>query len=181
MTQDSALSQNWFECTIHTPMAQAMHRPLTHCVVSWRALGRIVAPSPAVSCLCPTVLRLARSGWLAVLQRCVAHRVTALPAVSRASCAVLWGMLRSIAVLLHGVSQLVSRYTQQPGRPPITIQKLNRDTTGVEPRHARAAPYRDTKPMSQYKTPCRARWAMSCVRAGRVAAQLRRVVAVSWL
>ena len=53
MTQNSALSQNWVECTVYTPMAQAAHRPRAHCAqavrtvpclnahwaVSWHALA----------------------------------------------------------------------------------------------------------------------------------------------
>ena len=37
MNSDSnnVLSQNWVGCTVHTPMAQAAHRPRVHCAVSW--------------------------------------------------------------------------------------------------------------------------------------------------
>ena len=57
----SALSQNWVECTVHTPMAQAGYRSRAHCAVSWCALGRIAAPSPVVLRLCPTMSLLARA------------------------------------------------------------------------------------------------------------------------
>ena len=61
MFTNSALSQNWVECIVHTPMAQAGYRSRAHCAVSWCALGRIVAPSPVVSRLCPAMLLLARA------------------------------------------------------------------------------------------------------------------------
>ena len=92
------------------------------------------------------------------------NRVAVLLAVSRASCVISWHMLGRIITLLRVVSQPVSRYTQQPGRPPVTIQKLYYDITGAEPRHACAAPpvatqnlCHDTKPHAARAGPCRAR------------------------
>ena len=54
---------------MHPPMAQAAHRPHAHCAVSWCALSRIVASSPAVSRLCLIVSLRARERLSAVSQR----------------------------------------------------------------------------------------------------------------
>ena len=103
-----------------------------------------MAPSSAVSCLCPAVLLRAgascRSAVLCAVSSAGSRRVAALLAISHASCAVSWHMLGRIAMLLGAVSQPVSRYTQQPSRPPVMIQKQYHDTTGAKPRHARAVP-----------------------------------------
>ena len=51
---------------MHPPLAQAAHRLCANWAMSWRALGRIVAPSPVVSCLCPSVSLSACVHWRAV-------------------------------------------------------------------------------------------------------------------
>ena len=61
VTRNNALSQNWVKCTVHTPMAQATHRPRAlrpsrvHSAVSQLALGRVVARTGAVSWSCLAV------------------------------------------------------------------------------------------------------------------------------
>ena len=53
----------------HAKAARVQRPGPAHGAVSWRTLGRIMAPSPAVSRLCPARKLRARARWHAVSQR----------------------------------------------------------------------------------------------------------------
>ena len=115
--------------------------------VSWR---RIVAP-----------LRLCRSvHWL-----CRAPPGHDTKFVSQHNpCRARWTVSQCRVIALY--RRPLSRYKNCI----VTQLGLNQDTRSLSPR-------RDTKFVSRHKTPCRARWAVSRARVGRVAAPLHCVVA----
>ena len=102
MTQNSALSQNWVQCTVHTPMAQAEHAART--LRPGRVECRVVVPcracKPAVSSPPPPP---PRSRYKIVLRPKPLPR--ALSPVSQRSCAVSQGTGRRITAVSRAVSR----------------------------------------------------------------------------
>ena len=130
VTQNNALSQNWVKCTVHTPMAQATHRPRAlrpsrvHSAVSQRALGLVVARTGTVSwsCLAVSQCTLTMSRAHAAVSQdprsryklCIA---TQAPAASCSACRSAPASCRR--VLLCRIAALLLRIATPNGRPQL--------------------------------------------------------------
>ena len=153
---------------MHTPMAQAAHRPRVHCAVSWHALGRIVAPFLAMSRLCLAVYLHGPARWRAVSQPFWPYRVPPAPysgacsAVSQRCCAPCRSLSHDTP---SSLAALLSRYKNCI----VTQLRLNQDM--------RALPLVATQNLCHDAKPHAAR-ARSCRACGLVVSQPS--CAVSW-
>ena len=146
VTQNSALSQNLVECTVHPTLAQPVCTGCAHCAqaahtapcrsarwaMSWPLPGRVVAPSPAVS------------------QRCVAPLghdtkiVLRLQLLLRAMSPAPGHIAGSVAARCCCIAACIAALIVTQGSPQATIQTIvSRLTPGQATRaHAAARPAR---------------------------------------
>ena len=139
-------------------MDQAAHWPSAHCAVSWRALGCIVASSPAVSRMCPAVSLFARVHWRAVSRAvCAQCRVVSQP--FRPYCTPptpYRGACSTISQRYCALCRSLSRDTPiSQAAPPITIRSfVSRKTPNDQAMRASAARPERRPAVSQRPAAC---------------------------
>ena len=133
VTQNSVLSQNWAECTVYTPMAQAAHaqRPdYAHSAVSWCTRRRVVVMPGRVAartgCVSGCVTR-ARCRVVAPFSQ--ATKIISRPKPCLAPCCARCRACRSVPascrrVLLRSIAASGTPCCDARPAPPVMIQSF---------------------------------------------------------